>query len=516
MKYYDKLIFELSKEGRTGYSLPNVCFAAPGTNSASLRFAPCPGKWSSEFVPAAAIPENLMRSEAPALPEVSEIDVVRHYTNLSQMNFGVDTGFYPLGSCTMKYNPKINEEIAAIGGFQGLHPLQPACSVQGALEVYYNMDKALSAITGMAGFTFNPCAGAHGELTGLMIMRQYHLLCGDVARTKVIVPDSAHGTNPASAAVCGLEVVVVKSNADGLVDVADLKPLLGPDIAGIMMTNPNTLGLFEKEIGEIAALVHECGGLLYYDGANMNPLIGMVRPGDMGFDILHLNLHKSFSTPHGGGGPGSGPVGVCEKLLPYLPVPKVVKKEDGTFDVVGSSEKAAGQVSGFLGNFGIILRAYAYILMLGKQNVKLVGKYATLGANYIKESLKDCYKLPIPSICKHEFVFDGLVNDGSRKGTDGEREGATTLDVAKRLLDFGFHAPTIYFPLLFHQAIMIEPTETESVETLDAFIEVMRKIAAEAAEDPAILKSAPHNAPITRPDETTAARQPVLKFQDEA
>ena len=491
MKYYDKLIFELSKEGRTGYSLPNCA------------------------LPAAAIPENLMRSEAPELPEVSEVDVVRHYTNLSQMNFGVDTGFYPLGSCTMKYNPKINEEIANMKGFQGLHPLQPACSVQGALEVYYNMDKALSAITGMAGFTFNPCAGAHGELTGLMIIRQYHLLRGDLKRTKIIVPDSAHGTNPASAAVCGLEVVVVKSNADGLVDVADLKPLLGPDIAGIMMTNPNTLGLFEKEIGDIAALVHECGGLLYYDGANMNPLIGMVRPGDMGFDILHLNLHKSFSTPHGGGGPGSGPVGVCEKLLPYLPVPKVVKKEDGSFDVVCDSEKAAGQVSGFLGNFGVILRGYAYILMLGKQNVKLVGKYATLGANYIKESLKDCYKLPIPSVCKHEFVFDGLINDGSRKGTGDEREGATTLDVAKRLLDFGFHAPTIYFPLLFHQAIMIEPTETESVETLDAFIEVMRKIAAEAAEDPAILKAAPHNAPITRPDETTAARQPVLKFQDE-
>ena len=351
-----------------------------------------------------------------------------------------------------------------------------------------------------------------------MIIRQYHLLRGDLKRTKIIVPDSAHGTNPASAAVCGLEVVVVKSNADGLVDVADLKPLLGDDIAGIMMTNPNTLGLFEKEIKEIAALVHECGGLLYYDGANMNPLIGMVRPGDMGFDVLHLNLHKSFSTPHGGGGPGSGPVGVCERLLPYLPVPKVVKKEDGSFDVVRSDEKSAGQVSGFLGNFGVILRAYAYILMLGKQNVKLVGKYATLGANYIKESLKDCYKLPIPTVCKHEFVFDGLVNDGSRKAADGsvEREGATTLDVAKRLLDFGFHAPTIYFPLLFHQAIMIEPTETESIETLDAFIEVMRKIAAEAAEDPVILKSAPHNAPITRPDETTAARQPVLKFQDEA
>ena len=496
MKYYDKLIFELSKEGRRGYTLGSSSFAADGT---------------------AGIPAGLRRAEAPMLPQVSEVDVVRHYTNLSQMNFGVDTGFYPLGSCTMKYNPKINEEIANMKGFQGLHPLQPASTVQGALEVYRGMDKALSALTGMAGFTFNPCAGAHGELTGLMIMRRYHILRGDLNRTKVIVPDSAHGTNPASAAVCGLEVVVVKSKADGLVDVNDLKPLLGDDIAGIMMTNPNTLGLFEKDIRQIAELIHGCGGLLYYDGANMNPLIGVARPGDMGFDILHLNLHKSFSTPHGGGGPGSGPVGVCEKLLPCLPVPKVVKNADGELEIVGDAGQTAGEVSGFLGNFGVILRGYAYILMLGRQNVKMVGRYATLAANYIKESLKDCYKLPIPSVCKHEFVYDGLVDDGSRKAADGsvEREGATTLDVAKRLLDFGFHAPTIYFPLLFHQAIMIEPTETESVETLDAFIEVMRKIAAEAAEDPAILKAAPHNAPITRPDETTAARQPVLKFQDE-
>ena len=496
MKYYDKLIFELSKEGRRGYSLGSSSFAADGT---------------------AGIPAGLRRAEAPLLPQVSEIDVVRHYTNLSQMNFGVDTGFYPLGSCTMKYNPKINEEIANMKGFQGLHPLQPASTVQGALEVYRGMDEALCALTGMAGFTFNPCAGAHGELTGLMIMRQYHSLRGDLKRTKVIVPDSAHGTNPASAAVCGFDVVVVKSKADGLVDVNDLKPLLGEDIAGIMMTNPNTLGLFEKDIRQIAELIHGCGGLLYYDGANMNPLIGVARPGDMGFDILHLNLHKSFSTPHGGGGPGSGPVGVCEKLLPCLPVPKVVKNENGDLEVLRDAEKTAGEVSGFLGNFGIILRGYAYILMLGKQNVKMVGRYSTLAANYIKESLKDCYKLPIPSVCKHEFVYDGLIDDGSRKTADGtlEREGATTLDVAKRLLDFGFHAPTIYFPLLFHQAIMIEPTETESLETLDAFIEVMRKIAAEAAEDPAILKAAPHNAPITRPDETTAARQPVLKFQDE-
>ena len=489
MKYYDKLIFELSKPGRSGYSLPE-----------------------NEFGKAAEMPESLARKSALELPEVSEVDVVRHYTNLSQMNFGVDTGFYPLGSCTMKYNPKINEEIAAMPGFLGLHPLQPESTVQGALEVYYNMEKSLSAITGMAGFTFNPCAGAHGELTGLMIMRQYHLLHGDTKRTKVIVPDSAHGTNPASAAVCGLEVVVVKSNASGLIDVADLKPLLGDDIAGIMMTNPNTLGLFEKEIGEIAALVHGCGGLLYYDGANMNPLLGVVRPGDMGFDIMHLNLHKTFSTPHGGGGPGSGPVGVAAHLVPYLPVPHVVKKADGKFAISADNAESAGQVSAFMGNFGVILRAYAYILSLGKQHIRFAGKFATMAANYVKECLKDCYKLPIPSICKHEFVFDGLVNDGARPGE--EHSGATTLDVAKRLLDYGFHAPTIYFPLLFHQAIMIEPTETESKETIDAFVEVMRKIAAEAAENPDYLKGAPHNTPISRPDETRAARQPILKYGD--
>ena len=458
MRYYDRLIFELSKKGRTGYSLQ-----APQIKSEC------------------AIPSGLLRSEAPALPEVSEVDVVRHYTNLSQMNFGVDTGFYPLGSCTMKYNPKINEEIAQMPGFQGLHPLQPSDTVSGALEVYEQMDKCLAAITGMKHFTFLPCAGAHGELTGLMLMREYHFSRGDMARTKVIVPDSAHGTNPASAAVCGLEIVEVKSNENGLVDVESLKPLLGPDIAGIMMTNPNTLGLFERDIKEIASLVHGCGGLLYYDGANMNPLLGVVRPGDMGFDIMHLNLHKTFSTPHGGGGPGSGPVGVSERVVPFLNIPKV---------------------SGWHGNFGIILRAYTYILMLGRENIRMAGKLAVLGANYIKESLKEFYKLPIPTVCKHEFVFDGLVN-----------EGATTLDVAKRLLDYGFHAPTIYFPLLFHQAIMIEPTETESKETLDAFIEVMKKIAREAEEDPQMLHTAPHNTPISRPDETMAARQPVLKYQ---
>jgi glycine dehydrogenase subunit 2 len=341
----------------------------------------------------------------------------------------------------------------------------------------------------MHTFTFDPCAGAHGELTGLMIMRQYHLNRGDLARTKVIVPDSAHGTNPASAAVCGLEVVEVKSLENGRIDVEALKPLLGPDIAGIMMTNPNTLGLFETQIEEIASLVHGIGGLLYYDGANMNPLMGVVRPGDMGFDIMHLNLHKTFSTPHGGGGPGSGPVGVAKHLEGCIPAIKV---------------------SGYHGNFGVILRAYAYILSLGKDHLQKVGQYSVLGANYIKECLKDVYKLPIEGVCKHEFVFDGLINDGAHDDVPG----ATTLDVAKRLLDYGFHAPTIYFPLLFHQALMIEPTETESKETLDAFIEVMRKIAAEAAQDPNILHEAPHNTPISRPDETTAARNPVLKFQD--
>ena len=483
MKYYDKLIFDLSKEGRQGYSLPSR-------------------KWESTL---SDLPAGLLRSDEPALPQVSELDVVRHYTNLSQMNFGVDSGFYPLGSCTMKYNPKINEEIAAHPGFAGLHPLQPESTVQGALWIYDHLAKALSAITGMAEFTLNPFAGAHGELTGLMVIRQYHMSRGDDKRTRIIVPDSAHGTNPASAAVCGLEIVQVKSKPNGLVDVEDLKPLLDDTIAGIMMTNPNTLGLFEKDIREIAALVHECGGLLYYDGANMNPLVGVVRPGDMGFDVLHLNLHKTFSTPHGGGGPGAGPVGVAAHLANHLPVPKVVSDELGFYHIVDSEGESCGRISGFMGNFGVLLRAYTYILMLGRQNVKMVGPLSVLGANYIKESLKDCFELPIPSVCKHEFVFDGLKDKSS---------GVTTLDVAKRLLDYGFHAPTIYFPLLFHQAIMIEPTETESKETLDGFIEIMRHIAAEAVSDPESLKTAPHTTPVRRLDETTAARQPVLRYRD--
>ena len=483
MKQYDKLIFELSREGRRGYSLPE--------NS------------HSEYT-LDALPEWARRTDTPMLPEVSEFDVVRHFTNLSNKNFGLDTGFYPLGSCTMKYNPKINEEMASLPGFTGLHPLQPAASVQGALQLYYNLGVSLAKLTGLSEFTINPFAGAHGELTGLMIMRQYHLKRGDTRRTKVIVPDSAHGTNPASAAVCGLEIVEVKSTARGTIDVADLRPLLDDTIAGIMMTNPNTLGLSESEIREIARLVHECGGLLYYDGANLNPMLGRCRPGDMGFDIMHINLHKTFSTPHGGGGPGAGPVGVREGLNAYLPGPHVHRNDDGTF-AVDFGEDSIGSVSGFLGNFGVMVRAYTYILSLGRENVKNVGPMATLNANYIKEQLKDCYELPIEGVCKHEFVFDGLKDKST---------GVTTLDVAKRLLDYGYHAPTIYFPLLFHQAIMIEPTETESKETLDDFIAIMRKVAEEAISDPEMVKSAPHTTPVRRLDETTAARKPILTYRD--
>ena len=482
MKNYDKLIFELSRPGRVAYQIP-----ANKIDSASLS----------------SIPEELRRKSPLGMPEVSELDVVRHYTNLSTKNFGVDTGFYPLGSCTMKYNPKINEEIASMSEFAGLHPLEDEENLQGALEVYYNLQKALSNIAGLSEFTLNPYAGAHGELTGLMIMREYHKQRGDSKRKKVIVPDSAHGTNPASAMLSGMEVVEVKSKPNGSIDVEDLKPLLNDEIAGIMMTNPNTLGMFETEILEIAKLVHEAGGLLYYDGANLNPLLGKVRPGDMGFDIMHINLHKTFSTPHGGGGPGSGPVGVRKGLEYLLPNPRVIKDEEGKFHIT-STDKSLGNVSTFLGNFGVMLKAYAYILSLGKEGMKEVGPMATLNANYIKESLKDDYLLPIEGACKHEFVFDGLKDKST---------GVTTLNVAKRLLDYGFHAPTIYFPLLFHESMMIEPTETESLETLDEFIDVMHKIADEARNNPELVKEAPNNTIVRKLDETTAAKHPILTYK---
>lgn len=476
-KLYGNLIFELSHEGRKGYSLPENTF----------------GNYE--------LPLCARRKTDAELPQCDELTVVRHYTNHSENNFGVNNGFYPLGSCTMKYNPIVNEETAAMPGFAALHPLQPAETCQGALEAYYNMQKALSDITGLSEFTLNPFAGAHGELTGLMIIRAYHQHNEDHKRTKVLVPDSAHGTNPASAAVCGLEVVEVKSTPDGLVDVDDLKTHLDDTIAAMMMTNPNTLGLFESDIPEITRLVHECGALMYYDGANLNPMLGACRPGDMGFDVMHINLHKTFSTPHGGGGPGSGPVGVGKGLEQFLPRPRVVK--DGS-EYKMDTEYAGISVGEFLGNFATMLRAYTYILSLGKENLPMVGPLATLNANYIKESLKDAYELPITGVCKHEFVFNGLKDKST---------GVTTMDVAKRLLDYGYHAPTIYFPLLFHEAMMIEPTENESIDTLDCFIDVMHRIAREAAETPDIVKTAPHNTPIGRVDDVLAAKHPILTYK---
>ena len=490
--YYGKLIFELSRPGRVGYSLPD----AAGQRSLSELQG--------------------LRQSSLDLPECDELTVVRHYTNMSNNNFGVDTGFYPLGSCTMKYNPKINEEAANMPTFTRLHPATPDHCAQGALHVYYETQRMLSEIAGMSEFTLNPYAGAHGELTGLMVIRTYHERRGDTARTKILVPDSAHGTNPASAAVCGCQIVQVKSLPDGTVDVEDLKTHLGSDIAGMMMTNPNTLGIFERQIPEIARLVHDCGGLMYYDGANLNPMLGVCRPGDMGFDVMHINLHKTFSTPHGGGGPGSGPVGVRAGLEQYLPNPRVVcnteivEDEEYSYYSIEHSDEALGSVSSFLSNYGIIVRAYVYLLSLGKENVPMAGKLSVLNANYIKEQLKAYYKLPIDGLCKHEFVFDGMLDEYA--GHHDDPDHVVTLDVAKRLLDYGFHAPTIYFPLLFHEAMMIEPTETESKETLDDFIAVMRKIAEEAKADKQLLKTAPHTTPVRRLDDVRAVKDAIFKY----
>ena len=481
-KLYGNLIFELSKEGRRGYSLPKNRF----------------GNYN--------IPDSVCRKEDAALPECDEMTVVRHYTNHSENNFGVNNGFYPLGSCTMKYNPVINEEVANMPEFTALHPMQPADTVKGALEVYERLQKCLSEISGLSRFTLNPFAGAHGELTGLMIIRAYHESRGDKKRVKVIIPDSAHGTNPASAAVCGLEVVEVKSTAQGYVDVNDLRGLLDDTVAAMMMTNPNTLGMFEQEIPEIAQLVHDCGGLMYYDGANLNPMLGASRPGDMGFDVMHINLHKTFSTPHGGGGPGAGPVGVRDGLEQFLPGASNARSVADVKTVDFADADGGGiSVGGYHGNFGVLLRALAYILTLGRENLKMVGPLATLNANYIKECLKDEYLLPIEGLCKHEFVFDGLRDKST---------GVTTMDVAKRLLDYGYHAPTIYFPLLFHESLMIEPTENESKDTIDGFVAVMRKIAEEARNNPDVVKSAPHNTPIGRVDDVLAAKHPVVKYKD--
>ncbi len=479
------VIFELSKEGRVGYSLPPL--DVPEEDLLQ------------------ELEEEYVRQDEPELPEVSELQIMRHYTALSKRNHGVDSGFYPLGSCTMKYNPKINEDVARFEGFSHIHPLQDEKTVQGAMHLMYDLQTSLQEITGMHRVTLQPAAGAHGEWTGLMMIRAFHEQNGDTKRTKVIVPDSAHGTNPASAAVAGFDAVTVKSDERGLVDLEDLKRVVGEDTAALMLTNPNTLGLFEEHIVEMAEIVHEAGGKLYYDGANLNAILGYARPGDMGFDVVHLNLHKTFTGPHGGGGPGSGPVGVTKELEPFLPKPVLVKKDDQfTFDY--DRPLSIGRVKPFYGNFGINVRAYTYIRTMGPDGLKRVSEYAVLNANYMMRRLQDEYELPYTQHCKHEFVLSGKKQ---------KKLGVRTLDIAKRLLDFGYHPPTIYFPLNVEEALMIEPTETESKETLDEFIDAMLQISKEAKENPEIVQEAPHTTVISRLDETLAARKPVLRYMKE-
>lgn len=476
------LIFENTTPGRIGYSLPEMDIETVDLGE--------------------LIPNEYIREENPELPEVSELDIMRHYTALSKRNHGLDSGFYPLGSCTMKYNPKINENVARFNGFAHIHPLQEESSIQGALELMYDLQEHLVEITGMDEVTLQPAAGAHGEWTGLMLIRAYHEANGDRNRTKVIVPDSAHGTNPASATVAGLETITVKSNENGLVDLEDLRRVVGEDTAALMLTNPNTLGLFEENILEMAEIVHEAGGKLYYDGANLNAVLSKARPGDMGFDVVHLNLHKTFTGPHGGGGPGSGPVGVKADLIPYLPKP-VLRKVDNKYFFDYDRPLSIGRVKPFYGNFGINVRAYTYIRSMGPDGLKAVTENAVINANYMMRRLSAYYDLPFNRHCKHEFVLSGRRQ---------KKLGVRTLDIAKRLLDFGYHPPTIYFPLNVEECIMIEPTETESKETLDSFIDAMIQIAKEAEETPEMVQEAPHTTVIGRLDETLAARKPVLRY----
>lgn len=478
-----KLVFELSAEGRKGCSIPELDVPDVDVSKA----------YAKEF----------LRKEPAELPEISELDFVRHFTTLSSRNYSVDTQFYPLGSCTMKYNPKINEKVARLEGFAKLHPLQPEETAQGFLELFYGLEKMLCEICGMDAFTLQPAAGAQGEFTGMLMIRAYHKARKN-KKTKVLVPDSAHGTNPASAALCGYEVVSIKSNAKGLVDVNDLREKTTPDVAAFMLTNPNTLGLFEEQVQDIASIIHSVDGLLYYDGANLNALVGMCRPGDMGFDVVHLNLHKTFSTPHGGGGPGAGPVGVKEKLVPFLPVPAVEKKKNGSFFLNYKKPKSVGKLMTFYGNAGMLIRAYAYIRMHGKEGLKAISEHAVLNANYILHRIKDHYDVPYGTLCMHEFVASG------RKQKE---QGVRTLDIAKKLLDYGYYAPTIYFPLIVEEALMIEPTETESKQTLDAFADALIEISRAAEETPESVTKAPETLPVSRCDEVLAARKPVLKWK---
>lgn len=449
------------------------------------------------------LPKEMLREGKIGLPQLSELDVMRHYKELSDKNFCVEKGFYPLGSCTMKYNPKVNELLASLEGFTNLHPLQTDEESQGALELMYKLQEALKKITGMDAITLQPAAGAHGELTGMMIVKKYFETKGEKNRKKVIVPDSAHGTNPASAKMCGFDIVEVKSNAKGQVDIEALKELLDKDVAAIMMTNPNTLGIFEENVLEISKLMHENGSLLYYDGANFNAVMGWTNPALMGFDIVHLNLHKTFSTPHGGGGPGAGPVGVVESLKEFLPVP-VIDYVNGKYVRNYNLSHSIGKVRSFYGNFGVLVRAYAYILMMGN-NLKLASADAVLNANYLKEKLKGAYDLPYDEPCMHEFVLSG-----ERQ----HHQGVSTLGIAKRLMDYNCHPPTVYFPLIVHEALMIEPTESESKEVLDNFVEIMLKIAREIEENPEEVLKSPQTTPVKKIDETLAARHPDLVFKE--
>lgn len=483
MRNYDRLIFEISKPGHVGYTLSDEEF--------------------SEMDFSTYFSDDTLRQTELLFPEVNETEVVRHYTALSHLNYGVDTGLYPLGSCTMKYNPKINEEIANLQGFTGVHPdLEPA-DVQGTLEGMHRASQALAEVTGMDVMSLQPAAGSHGELTGLMIMKAYHQKNGDHHRVNIIVPDAAHGTNPASVNMVGFNAIEIKSTSNGAVDLEALRDAIDENFAGLMLTNPSTLGLFERNIEAITTLVHDAGGLLYYDGANMNAIMGQVRPGDMGFDIIHLNLHKTFSTPHGGGGPGAGPIGVKEFLEPFLPYPVLIESPEG-YDLDYNRPDAIGKIKNYYGNVGIILRAYTYILRMGSDGLKRASEVAVLNANYLQHRLKEHYHLPIDELCKHEFVLSGNF---------GLTHGINTIDIAKRLIDYGFHPPTIYFPLIIDQAMMVEPTETESLESMDSFVEAMIKIRQEINDHPDLLHQAPITTFIGRIDEVAAARNPILTYQ---
>ncbi len=483
MRKSKALLFEISRPGRQGYSLPSC---------------DVPEKPVDEL-----LPKKMQRTEAPELPELSEVEVVRHYTELSTRNFGVDTGFYPLGSCTMKYNPKVNEEAAVMPGFAFMHPCQPEETTQGALELLYNFEEGLKEISGMDRFTLQPAAGAHGELAGLMIIQAYHRSRGDYKRNKVLIPLSAHGPNPATVSMAGYEVIQVPCDDRGLVDLDALKEALDDTTAALMLTNPSTLGLFEEEIIPMAKAVHEAGGLLYYDGANLNAIMGYTRPGDMGFDVVHLNIHKTLSTPHGGGGPGGGPVGVKERLLPFLPVP-LVSKKGNQYYLDYDLPESIGKMHSFYGNFGVAVKAYTYMRMMGAEGLKQASTDAVINANYLMSQLKKIYYVPYDRICKHEFIVSAKPE---------KKKGAGAGDIAKALLDRNFHPPTVYFPLIVDEALMIEPTDTESKETLDAFAAAMEQIAKDIDEDAEKVAHGPYKTVVGRLDEVRAARNPVMRWE---